>query len=188
MAVPSWSDYHTFRAVPFRSFSLFIQPTSTGIAKRKAMAEKLLARAKSNGYERGAHREATVRIFNINTNKLIKSRFQVRDGEAVADGPLAIANVAGTGTKIELSFVNPAGSRTGKLLPTRRALAEIDGFRVYSSKHSGLVSAALPGEAEAHPVQNGKPTKERHDCVRPRGRAQNSGVTTGAILNAVRRE
>ena len=57
-AVPSRSDYHTFRVVPFHSFSLFIQPAfSTGIAKRKVTAEKLLARAKSNGYERGAHRE-----------------------------------------------------------------------------------------------------------------------------------
>jgi hypothetical protein len=111
MAVPSRSGHHTFRAVPFRSFSLFVQPTfSIGIAKRKATAEKLLARTKSNGYGRGAHREATVRIFNTNTNKLIKSRFQIRDGEAVADGPLAIAGVAGTGAKIELSFVSPAGS------------------------------------------------------------------------------
>lgn len=70
--------------------------------------------------------EATVRIFNTSTNKLIKSRFQVRGGEAVADGPLAIAGVTGTGAKIELSFVNPAGSRTSKLLPTGRALDEIE--------------------------------------------------------------
>ena len=38
--------------------------------------------------------ETQVRIFNTNTNKLIKSKFQVLDGEAVADGPLSIAGVA----------------------------------------------------------------------------------------------
>jgi hypothetical protein len=82
MAVPSRSDYYTFRAIPFRSFLLFMHPTS--IAKRKATAEKLLARAKSNGYERGAHREAMGRTFDTNANKLIRSRFQVRDGKAEA--------------------------------------------------------------------------------------------------------
>jgi 2-methylaconitate cis-trans-isomerase PrpF len=106
--------------------------------------------------------EATVRIFNTNTNKLITSRFQVRDGEAVADGPLAIAGVAGTGARIKLAFIKPAGSRTGKLLPTGRALDEIDGFRVSCVDVGNpciFVQAAqlrvhgtiLPDEAEAHP-------------------------------------
>lgn len=105
--------------------------------------------------------ETTVRIFNTNTNKLIKSRFQVRDGEAVADGPLAIAGVAGTGAKIELAFANPAGSRTGKLLPTGRARDHLDGVEVscvdvgnpcvfVQAKEMEVDGRILPDEAEAH--------------------------------------
>ena len=114
-----------------------------------------MVRAQSDG-------ETTVRIFNTNTNKLIKSRFQVRDGEAVADGPLAIAGVAGTGAKIELAFVNPAGSRTGKLLPTGRVLDEFDGIKTscidvgnpcvfVQAAELGVDGTILPAEAEAHP-------------------------------------
>jgi 2-methylaconitate cis-trans-isomerase PrpF len=106
--------------------------------------------------------EATVRIFNTNTKKLIKSRFQVRDREAVADGPLAIAGVAGTGAKVELAFVNPAGSRTGKLLPTGRTRDVFDGISAscvdvgnpcvfVQARELGVDGAILPEEAEAHP-------------------------------------
>ena len=106
--------------------------------------------------------QTTVRIFNTNTNKLIMSRFQVRDGEAVIDGPLAIAGVSGTGAKIELAFVDPAGSRTGKLLPTGQALDEFDGIKascVDVGNPCVFVQAAeldvdgtiLPDDAELHP-------------------------------------
>ena len=110
----------------------------------------------------GSDGETTVRIFNTNTNKLIKCRFQVRDGEAVADGPLAIAGVAGTGAKIELAFVNPAGSRTGKLLPTGKVLDEFNGIKAscvdvgnpcifVQAEDLGVDGIILPDEAEAHP-------------------------------------
>jgi hypothetical protein len=49
----------TTRAFPFPSLLLPL-PTATStliMAKRKATAEELLARAGSNGYKRGAHRE-----------------------------------------------------------------------------------------------------------------------------------
>jgi 2-methylaconitate cis-trans-isomerase PrpF len=106
--------------------------------------------------------EKQVRIFNTNTNKLIKSKFQVLDGEAVADGPLSIAGVAGTGAKIELAFVNPAGSRTGKLLPTGRVLDDFDGIKAscvdvgnpcvfVRAADLGVDGTILPDEAEAHP-------------------------------------
>jgi 2-methylaconitate cis-trans-isomerase PrpF len=106
--------------------------------------------------------EVTVRIFNTNTNKLIKPRFQFRDQEAVVDGPLAIAGVTGTGAKIELAFVNPAGSRTGKLLPTGQALDEFDGISAscvdvgnpcvfVQATDLRVDSTILPEEAEAHP-------------------------------------
>ena len=106
--------------------------------------------------------ETTVRIFNTNTNKLIKSRFSVRDGEAVADGTLEISGVAGTGSKIELAFVNPAGSRTGKLMPTGRPMDEFGGIKascidvgnpcVFVQAADFVVDGTiLPDEADAHP-------------------------------------
>ena len=106
--------------------------------------------------------ETQVRIFNTNTNKLIKSRFQVLDGEAVTNGPFSIAGVAGTGSKIELAFVNPAGSRTGKLLPTGRVLDDFDGIKAscidvgnpcvfVQAADLGVDGTILPDEAETHP-------------------------------------
>ena len=71
----------------------------------------------------------TVRIHNTNTGKIIHSRFIVENGEAKVDGPLAIDGVAGTGAKIELVFVDPAGSKTGKTLPTGNVVDTFDGVR-----------------------------------------------------------
>ena len=52
--------------------------------------------------------EATVRIHNTNTGKIIHSTFSVADGEAQARGDFAIDGVAGTAARVELSFINPA--------------------------------------------------------------------------------
>lgn len=62
-----------------------------------------------------------VRIFNTNTKKIIRSTFPVANGHAVARGDFAIDGVAGTGAKVQLDFLHPGGSKTGKLLPTGAA-------------------------------------------------------------------
>jgi len=72
---------------------------------------------------------ATVRIRNTNTGKLIHAIFPVVDGEAAASGDFAIDGVSGTAAPLQLDFINPAGSRTGKLLPTGNTVDEIDGVR-----------------------------------------------------------
>jgi 2-methylaconitate cis-trans-isomerase PrpF len=53
-------------------------------------------------------RYVIVRIRNTNTGKIIHARFPVVDGEAAAVGEFAIDGVAGTGAKIQLSFIDPA--------------------------------------------------------------------------------
>lgn len=68
----------------------------------------------------------TLRIRNTNTDKLIHATFRVRDGLAETDGSLAIPGVAGTGSPIELTYLDPGGSRTGHLLPTGSAAEEIE--------------------------------------------------------------
>jgi 2-methylaconitate cis-trans-isomerase PrpF len=52
--------------------------------------------------------EATVKIHNTNTGKIIHSTFLVVDGEAASSDAFAIDGVAGTAAKIALAFINPA--------------------------------------------------------------------------------
>jgi 2-methylaconitate isomerase len=61
---------------------------------------------------------AVVRIFNTNTQKIIRSTFRLQDGRAAVDGDQAIPGVAGTGAPIRLDFLSPGGAITGRLLPT----------------------------------------------------------------------
>ncbi len=85
----------------------------------------------------------TVRIFNTNTQKIIEAAVPVKDGKAQTEGDFAIHGVPGRGAKILLNFVNSAGSKTGKLLPTGHVVDEMplqDGRRVRVS----LVDAANP--------------------------------------------
>ena len=61
---------------------------------------------------------AMVRMFNINTRKRVDCVLQVSDGRARVNGDCAIAGVSGTGSPIQLDFIEPGGAGTGKLLPT----------------------------------------------------------------------
>ncbi|KAL3418784.1 3-methylitaconate isomerase [Phlyctema vagabunda] len=74
--------------------------------------------------------DVTVRIHNTNTGKIIHATFPVVDGEAAADGEFSIDGVTGTAAKIELAFVDPGGSVTGKLLPTGNLTDVLDGIVV----------------------------------------------------------
>lgn len=67
-----------------------------------------------------------VRIYNTNTDKIIVSEVQTGGGAVNYTGDLAIAGVPGTAAPIKLNFVNPAGSVTGKLLPTGNASDRIE--------------------------------------------------------------
>lgn len=65
--------------------------------------------------------ETLVRIYNINTDKVIESRVQVENGKAKTTGDTKIMGVPGTGSKILLDFLEPGGAVTGKLFPTGHA-------------------------------------------------------------------
>jgi len=70
-----------------------------------------------------------VRIHQKNTNKLIVAEVPVKDGKFNEEGDYAIDGVPGTGSRILLRFVDPAGAVTGKLFPTgnRRDRFDIPG-------------------------------------------------------------
>jgi 2-methylaconitate cis-trans-isomerase PrpF len=61
---------------------------------------------------------ATVRLFNRNTNKRIEATFPVENGAFALTGDCKIAGIDGTGAEIRVNFLDPAGSKTGMLLPT----------------------------------------------------------------------
>jgi 2-methylaconitate cis-trans-isomerase PrpF len=104
---------------------------------------------------------ATIRIHNTNTGKIIHSTFPIANGEAVADGAFSIDGVAGTASQIKLDFVNPAGSKTNKLLPTGNVVDIIDNVRVSCvdvgnpcvfvlAKELQIDGTMLPDAIEAH--------------------------------------
>src|SRR5262249_10067898 len=70
---------------------------------------------------------AVVRIHNTNTRRIIVSRFGMDGEEAAVAGDLAIDGVAGTGAPIRLEFIEPGGAKTGKLLPTGKAVDQLEG-------------------------------------------------------------
>lgn len=59
-----------------------------------------------------------VRVLNTNTNKIIEEHVRVENGHAMVHGDEAIRGVPGTGSRIDMYFLNPAGAATGKLFPT----------------------------------------------------------------------
>lgn len=82
------------------------------------------------------------RLFNTNTSKFVDVGLNVVDGQAAVDGELVLPGVSGTGASIELIYPDPAGSRTGSLLPTgvAREKFDVDGCRFEAT----LVDATLP--------------------------------------------
>jgi len=87
--------------------------------------------------------KTVVTIFNTNTNKVIESHIPVKNGEPLVVGDFAIDGVPGKAAQIMLYFRDPAGAKTGKLLPTGNVKDEItlaNGKTITVS----LVDAATP--------------------------------------------
>ncbi|KAH7409506.1 PrpF protein [Cadophora sp. MPI-SDFR-AT-0126] len=111
----------------------------------------------------GGDGEAIVRIHNTNTRKIIHAKFPVVEGEAAAYGEFAIDGVSGTAAKIELAFINPAGAKTGKLLPTGNVVDSLDGVDVtcidagnpcvfIQASDIGVDGTMLPDDIDIHPT------------------------------------
>ncbi len=66
-----------------------------------------------------------VRMFNRNTDKYIDVSVPCENGSFSNDGDCFIAGVDGTSAELKVNFLNPAGAKTGKLLPTDSILDEI---------------------------------------------------------------
>ncbi len=78
-----------------------------------------LARAPDNG-------PCTLSIHDTNTGKLIRTRFQMRDGAPAVAGDVALDGVAGTGAAIWLDFLDPSGTKSGTLFASGRRRDRLD--------------------------------------------------------------
>ncbi|MBT6095534.1 MAG: PrpF family protein [Rhodospirillaceae bacterium] len=60
---------------------------------------------------------ATVRLHNTNTSVVIHAQISVDGGKAAVVGDFEIQGVFGTGSRIQLDYLEPGGATTGKFLP-----------------------------------------------------------------------
>lgn len=71
-----------------------------------------------------------VRIRNVNTNTLIDSEVLTPNGRVRYEGDTSIDGVPGTAAPIKLTFLDAAGAKTGRLLPTGQVRNRFDGVEV----------------------------------------------------------
>lgn len=83
-----------------------------------------------SGHNRMRPRGVTCNILNTNTNVMIRSSFFTSANQAYVDDSTSIDGVTGFGTGVTLDFLSPGGSKTGKLLPTGKAVDIISGIKV----------------------------------------------------------
>ena len=82
--------------------------------------------AVDEGLVQAADGEAALTLHNCNLEQMIEARFEVAGGRAVVAGETVLDGVAGQGAPIRLSFVEPGGTVTGRLLPTGHARDVLD--------------------------------------------------------------
>ena len=75
-------------------------------------------------------------IYNTNTKKRIKVRLRVKDNKFLVEGSYTIDGVPGSGSKIDVEFLRPEGSITGKLFP-------FDYPSTYFSKNTKKINASI---------------------------------------------
>jgi 2-methylaconitate cis-trans-isomerase PrpF len=90
--------------------------------------------------------EITVRMFNTNTSKELHNTFTVNADRSSFEprGDYSIDGVGGMGSKITLSFLDPAGAKTGHALPTGNAVDTLH-LRDGSTIRATLSDIANPG-------------------------------------------
>ncbi|KXG87721.1 4-oxalomesaconate tautomerase [Agrobacterium bohemicum] len=82
------------------------------------------------GLVQGQGTDTLVRIHNVNTGKLIEAKVPTHGNEVIYLGDASIDGVPGLAAPIALTFMDAAGAKTGKLLPTGKAIDIIDGVAV----------------------------------------------------------
>ncbi|KZF23093.1 DUF453-domain-containing protein [Xylona heveae TC161] len=98
---------------------------------------------------RPGQKELDVRVFNTNTRQLMVETVEVGpDGKFHEEGDYRISGFKGSGSRIKIAFIEPAGSATGKLFPTgqrkdRLRIASTDAFPEFEVEAT-LIDSANP--------------------------------------------
>ncbi|WP_174873739.1 4-oxalomesaconate tautomerase [Vogesella oryzae] len=91
--------------------------------------------------------QTAVRIYNQNTGKVVEAVVQTPGGKVNYEGDVHIDGVPGSSAPILLNFLDAAGAKTGKLMPTGQAIDVIDGVEVscvdFSSPIVFIAASAL---------------------------------------------
>ena len=82
--------------------------------------------AVDEGLVQAAEGEAALTLHNDNLGQTIEAHFAVAKGRAVVEGETVLDGVAGRGAPIHLSFLEPGGAVTGRLLPSGHARDVLD--------------------------------------------------------------
>lgn len=116
-------DY-TFRQVDIK------QPTIGKNANCGNISSTVGPYAIDEGLVKAVEPITVVRVFNTNTKKIIEEHVRVEDGRACVYGDASIKGVPGTGSPIDMFFLNPGGAGTGKLLPTghKKDVFDVPGY------------------------------------------------------------
>lgn len=133
--------------------------------------------------------ETVLRIHNVNTGKVIVSRVQTPDGHVTYDGEATIDGVPGTAAPIYLTFLDVAGAKTGRLLPSGNARDTFDGIE------ASCVDAAMPlvilraedfgktGHEKPADLDADRPFMERLERIRREaGLAMGLGDVSGLVV------
>ncbi len=120
----------------------------------------------NEGIVRATEPLTSVRIYSVNADKYVTAHVPVKNGKAATEGDFEIPGVPGTGARIDLEWIDPAGSITGKLLPTGNPRDEVtlrDGRRFtisivdagnltvfLNAAELGLRGTELPAEFDAN--------------------------------------
>lgn len=83
-----------------------------------------------NGLVNASDPVTTLRIFNINTQKIVEAVIQTPGRQVTYEGNARIDGVPGSGAPIQLNFRDATGAKTGRLFPTGNRIDVIDGTEV----------------------------------------------------------
>ncbi|MFO1305487.1 MAG: 4-oxalomesaconate tautomerase [Burkholderiales bacterium] len=84
----------------------------------------------SRGLIRASDPRTVARILDLNTGKVVEAEVETPGGKVTYQGEFRLDGVPGTAAPIRLCFCNPAGGKTGRLLPTGRPVDVVDGVAV----------------------------------------------------------
>ncbi|WP_313385894.1 4-oxalomesaconate tautomerase [Pantoea sp.] len=141
------------------------------------------------GLVNAQHPVTTVRIRNLNTGTLVDAEIQTPQGDVSYEGDTHIDGVPGTAAPVGLTFLNSAGCKTGKLLPTGHASDVIKGVAVTCidmAMPMVLIDAASLGKSGGETpaeLDGDRPFMARLETIRRQaGAAMGLGDVSGKVI------